>query len=53
MKFLLDQDVWAATARFLRSLNHDSEAVNRALRGLITLVPAKRKTVKRRKAIAL
>jgi len=27
----------------------DSEAVNRALRGLITLVPAKRKTVKRRK----
>ena len=27
----------------------DSEAVNRALCGLITLVPAKRKTVKRRK----
>ena len=28
MKFLLDQDVWAATARFLRSLGHDVVTVS-------------------------
>lgn len=27
MKFLLDHDVWAATARFLRELGHDVVAV--------------------------